>query len=115
MAIPIVMSPVGDPVRYGIVASLAHPGGNITGVTLYGPELGRKRVEVLKELLPAIGRLGVLGNSGNPATQFLWEETHCSPLPERSRCLSTPATRTPMFMYPRRGRRPMLSGYAWRC
>jgi putative tryptophan/tyrosine transport system substrate-binding protein len=75
MAIPIVMSPVGDPVRYGIVASLAHPGGNITGVTLYGPELGRKRVEVLKELLPAIGRLGVLGNSGNPATQFLWEET----------------------------------------
>jgi putative tryptophan/tyrosine transport system substrate-binding protein len=75
MAIPIVMSPVGDPVRYGIVASLAHPGGNITGVTLYAPELGRKRVEVLKELLPAIGRLGVLGNSGNPATQFLWEET----------------------------------------
>jgi putative tryptophan/tyrosine transport system substrate-binding protein len=75
MAIPIVMSPVGDPVRFGIVASLAHPGGNITGVTLYGPELGRKRVELLKELLPAIGRLGVLGNSGNPATQFLWEET----------------------------------------
>src|SRR6516162_6676432 len=56
--IPIVMAPVGDPVRYRIVASLAHPGGNITGVTLYRSELGGKRVEVLKEVLPAITRLG---------------------------------------------------------
>ena len=73
--IPIVMAPVGDPVRYGIVASLAHPGGNITGVMLYRSELGGKRVEVLKEVLPAITRLGALGNAINPATQFWWEET----------------------------------------
>jgi len=73
--IPIVMAPVGDPVRYGIVASLAHPGGNITGVTLYGSELGAKRVEVLKEALPAVGRLGGLGNATNPATEFWWTET----------------------------------------
>jgi putative ABC transport system substrate-binding protein len=72
--IPIVMAPVGDPVRYGIVTNLAHPGGNITGVTLYRSELGGKRVEVLKEVLPAITRLGALGNAANPATQFWWEE-----------------------------------------
>jgi putative tryptophan/tyrosine transport system substrate-binding protein len=45
--IPVVMAPVGDPVRIGLVASLAHPRGNITGVTLYGSELWGKRVEVL--------------------------------------------------------------------
>jgi putative tryptophan/tyrosine transport system substrate-binding protein len=48
--VPIVMAPVGDPVRYGIVASLTHPGGNISGVTLYGSELSGKRVEVSKKL-----------------------------------------------------------------
>jgi putative ABC transport system substrate-binding protein len=71
--IPIVMAPVGDPVRYDIVASLALPGGNITGVTLYTPELSGKRVEVLKETVPGIARLAVLGNAMNPATQYLWE------------------------------------------
>ena len=69
------MAPVGDPVRYGIVTNLAHPGGNITGVMLYRSELGGKRVEVLKEVLPAIARLGALGNAANPATRFWWEET----------------------------------------
>ena len=61
------MAPVGDPVRYGIVASLAHSGGNITGVSLYRSELSRKRVELLKELLPAIARLGILANATSPA------------------------------------------------
>jgi putative ABC transport system substrate-binding protein len=65
---PIVMAPVGNPVRIGLVASLAHPSGNITGVTLYGPDLWGKCVEVLKELLPAIAHLGVLGNAANPTT-----------------------------------------------
>jgi ABC-type uncharacterized transport system substrate-binding protein len=72
--IPIVMAPVGDPVRVGIVSSLAHPGSNITGVSLYGLELARKRVELLKELLPAIARLGILANATSPAPQFWWEE-----------------------------------------
>ena len=48
--IPIVMAPVDDPVRAGIVSSLAHPGGNITGVSLHGAELSRKRVEFTGEL-----------------------------------------------------------------
>jgi putative tryptophan/tyrosine transport system substrate-binding protein len=73
--IPIVMAPVGDPVRIGLVASLAHRGGNITGVSLYGSELAGKRVELLQELLPAIARLGSLANAANPATQIWWEET----------------------------------------
>jgi putative tryptophan/tyrosine transport system substrate-binding protein len=62
-------------VRAGIVSSLAHPGSNITGVSLYESELSRKRVELLKELLPAIARLGVLANPTNPAPQFWWEDT----------------------------------------
>jgi putative tryptophan/tyrosine transport system substrate-binding protein len=73
--IPIVMATAGDPLRAGIVASLAHPGGNITGVTLYGSELSGKRVEVLKEAVPGIARLAVLGNATNPFSQYSWEDT----------------------------------------
>jgi putative ABC transport system substrate-binding protein len=50
--IPVVMAAVGDPVRASIVASLAHPGGNITGVTLHASVLSSKRIEVLKEAVP---------------------------------------------------------------
>jgi putative ABC transport system substrate-binding protein len=73
--IPIVMAPIGDPLRAGIVVSLAHPGGNITGVSLYGSELSGKRVEVLKETLSGITRLAVLGNATNPFNQYMWEDT----------------------------------------
>jgi putative ABC transport system substrate-binding protein len=59
--IPTVMSfAVDDPVEEGWVASLAHPGGNITGVTLYAPELTGKRLELLKAVLPSMRRVGVL-------------------------------------------------------
>jgi len=58
--IPIVMGSVGDPVADGLVASLAHPGGNITGTTFLGPELISKRFGLLKELLPAASRVAVL-------------------------------------------------------
>jgi putative tryptophan/tyrosine transport system substrate-binding protein len=73
--IPIVMAAVGDPVRAGIVASLAHPGGNITGVTLHASVLSSKRIEVLKEAASGIARLAVLGNAANPYGQDMWEET----------------------------------------
>ena len=64
--IPIVMSSAGDPVRTGLVASLARPGGNITGFSIVGPELDAKRLALLRELLPGLQRVGVLENSTNP-------------------------------------------------
>jgi putative ABC transport system substrate-binding protein len=73
--IPIVMTPVADPLRAGIVTSLAHPGGNITGTTLYGSELAGKRVEVFKQAVPAITRVAALGNGTSLLTQLLWPET----------------------------------------
>jgi putative ABC transport system substrate-binding protein len=62
--IPIVVSAMGDPVQDGLVASLAHPGGNITGNTFLGPELVPKRVALLRELVPGISRLAVLRHPG---------------------------------------------------
>ena len=73
--VPIVMGPVADPLHSGIVTSLAHPGGNITGTTLYGAELGGKRVDIFKQALPAIARLAVLGNATSPLIQLIWPET----------------------------------------
>ncbi len=64
--IPIVMAYVGDAVATGLVASLARPGGNVTGSTFFNPELSAKRLELLKEVVPRITRVGVLLNSDNP-------------------------------------------------
>ena len=58
--IPIVMARVGDAVDQGFVASLAHPGGNITGTSWFAPELSAKRLELLKEALPEIARVAIL-------------------------------------------------------
>jgi putative ABC transport system substrate-binding protein len=71
--IPIVML-AGDPLASGIVARLAHPGGNITGLTLYASELTSKRLEVFKEAVPGITRIAVLANAKNQAEQLLWQE-----------------------------------------
>jgi putative ABC transport system substrate-binding protein len=64
--IPIVMATSADPVGRGFVASLAHPGGNITGVSWQGTELGGKQLEVLKEAVPQVSRVAVLGNPSSP-------------------------------------------------
>jgi putative ABC transport system substrate-binding protein len=65
-AIPIVMGAVGDPVSVGIVSSLARPGGNITGFATQNVDLEGKRLELLKDLLPHLSRVGVLANATNP-------------------------------------------------
>jgi putative tryptophan/tyrosine transport system substrate-binding protein len=65
--IPIVVGSAGDMVGRGLVASLARPGGNITGTTTLGPELDGKRLELLKEAAPYITRVAVLVNAANPA------------------------------------------------
>jgi putative ABC transport system substrate-binding protein len=66
--IPVVMTNVGDAVGSGIVASLARPGGNITGDTFFVPELMAKRLELLKDAIPQIRRIAVLANPDNPGT-----------------------------------------------
>jgi putative tryptophan/tyrosine transport system substrate-binding protein len=70
--IPVVMATMGDP--RAIVASFAHPGGNITGVTTFSTELTAKRIELLKELVPNLLRVALLHNMGNPAAPPEWEE-----------------------------------------
>ena len=64
--IPIVMTQDSDPVGNGFVASLARPGGNITGLSTLAPELSGKRLELLKEIVPKLSRVAVLGTSTNP-------------------------------------------------
>jgi putative tryptophan/tyrosine transport system substrate-binding protein len=68
MTIPIVMVGVGDPVRAGLVASLARPGGNITGNTVLSPDLGGKRLQLLREAIPTVARVAYLTNADNPGT-----------------------------------------------
>jgi putative tryptophan/tyrosine transport system substrate-binding protein len=62
--VPIVMTSTGDPVGYGLVASLAQPGGNVTGLTSFTGELGGKLLELLKEIAPGLGRLAILRPDG---------------------------------------------------
>jgi putative ABC transport system substrate-binding protein len=72
--IPIVMVTTGDPVQGGLVASLARPNGNVTGVTALGQVLNVKRLELLKEALPGLKRVAVLANPASPYTEpFLRE------------------------------------------
>ena len=72
--IPIVLGLAGDPVRTGLVASLARPGGNVTGMSLMLPELSGKQLELLKEVVPTATRVAVLLNPGNPYHAALWSE-----------------------------------------
>ena len=73
-SIPVVMTNVGDPVGFGLVASLAQPGGNVTGFSSLTAELGTKRLEILKDAVPKLGRVGLLrlrrGTSGAQELQL---------------------------------------------
>jgi putative ABC transport system substrate-binding protein len=74
VTIPIVMTQDSDPVGNGFIASLARPGGNITGLSMLTPELSGKRLELLKEIVPKLSRVAVFGTSTNPGnTQALRE------------------------------------------
>ena len=64
--IPIVFATAGDPVGMGLVASLARPGGNVTGLSVLSTDLPGKRIELLREAIPGLRRLAILGNAGNP-------------------------------------------------
>jgi ABC-type uncharacterized transport system substrate-binding protein len=73
--IPIVMMAAGDPLGSGLVASLARPGGNVTGMSLMTPALGGKRLELVKEVLPRLSRVAVLWNAANPYSAIVFKET----------------------------------------
>jgi len=73
--IPIVFAQDGDPVASGFVASLARPGGNITGLSNFAPELNGKRLELLKEIVPKLSRVAVLGTSTVPGHARFLKET----------------------------------------
>jgi putative ABC transport system substrate-binding protein len=66
VTIPIVVTAVGDAVGSGLIKSLAHPGGNITGMSLALSETAGKRLELLREIVPDLKRVAIFGNSGNP-------------------------------------------------
>jgi ABC-type uncharacterized transport system substrate-binding protein len=77
--IPIVMTASGDPVSEGLIASLARPGGNITGLTILSPELSGKRLELLKETVPKASRVAVLFNPVN--NPLSWKSLEASGRP----------------------------------
>src|SRR4249920_3640111 len=72
--IPIVMAVVGDPVAAGLVDNLARPGGNITGFSIVAPELGTKRLDLLKEIVPNLSSIAVLSNAKNPQSKIEMKE-----------------------------------------
>jgi putative ABC transport system substrate-binding protein len=72
--IPIVMAVVGDPVAAGLVDNLARPGGNVTGFSIVAPELGTKRLDLLKEIVPNLSSIAVLSNPKNPQQKIEMKE-----------------------------------------
>jgi putative ABC transport system substrate-binding protein len=70
--IPIVMAPAGAPLETGLVASLADPGGNVTGLSSMEAELGSKRIALLREVIPGLARVAVLGSKSDPFTRPLF-------------------------------------------
>ena len=66
--IPIVMTPIGDPIKTGLVSNLARPGGNLTGFTNLATEISGKRLELLKQMVPPLSSIVVLANTNNPFT-----------------------------------------------
>jgi putative ABC transport system substrate-binding protein len=77
--IPIVMLGAADPVGVGLVASLSHPGANITGVSLQSPELAGKRMELLTEIVPRLVRVAFLAYRPDPAHQLFVKEAQKPP------------------------------------
>ena len=73
--IPTICVGVGDPVGAGLVSNLARPGGNITGLSHFAADLSRKQVDLFKQALPTLSRIGVLYNPANPLHPQYWQET----------------------------------------
>jgi len=74
--IPIVAISIGDPIAAGLVTSLAHPVGNITGNTILGPDIVTKKLQILKDAFPAVARVAYLWNPDNSATAEILKDLH---------------------------------------
>jgi len=72
--VPVVMAASGDPLSYGLIASLARPGGNITGLSALTSETFSKRIELLKEFVPTVAQISALLNMSNPGLARQWSE-----------------------------------------
>src|SRR5947209_2608287 len=79
--VPIVMAQVNDPVGNGFVASLARPGGNMTGLSTLYPEISGKRLELLKEIVPKLSHVAVFGDSTTPGNAQSLKETELAARP----------------------------------
>jgi putative tryptophan/tyrosine transport system substrate-binding protein len=91
--IPIVAISIGDPVGIGLVASLARPGGNITGNTILGPDLSPKRLQLLKELIPSASRMAFLWNPDNASNAAILNELKSASPTLRVTIISVPVRR----------------------
>jgi putative tryptophan/tyrosine transport system substrate-binding protein len=76
--IPIIFAAAGDPVGTGLVASLARPGGNVTGLSIQAPDLAGKRLELLREVVAGLRRVAVIGNVGNPLSVLEMHEVQAA-------------------------------------
>jgi putative ABC transport system substrate-binding protein len=85
---PIVAVAAADPATSGLVASLARPGGNVTGLTVINVELSGKRLELLKEAVPRISHVAVLRNLGNSTHALIWQKTQLEARPLKLRLQS---------------------------
>src|SRR6516165_7502018 len=92
--IPIVMIGVGDVVRTGLVQGLAHPGGNITGNTILGPEVQSKKLQLFKEAVPTLSRVAFLGNPNNASNRLSFEEIRAAAPTLGMTFISVPVHRT---------------------
>src|SRR5271169_995613 len=92
--IPIVAISIGDPVAAGLVTSLAHPVGNITGNTILGPDIVTKKLQILKDAIPTVARVAYLWNPDNSATAAILEDLRkAAPLFPRNDCFPGGADR----------------------
>jgi len=95
--VPIVLAVGSDTVATGLVNSLARPGGNITGLDQIAPELGGKRLELLKEIVPRLSRVAVLWNPQNPSSTLNWKELQL-PAPQLGVQLHSLEVRSPTLL-----------------
>ena len=87
-SVPLVMTAVGDPVGTGIVPSLSHPGGNITGLTAISTEMDAKRLELLREVVPSVSYIALLWNAASPLQVLAEKQVQAAAQVLRMRVLS---------------------------